>query len=307
MDGKANWKVAIAAAAALAGVGITLYAVFGSSRKPPAGGRCTWDLAMAAASDGPDPAASCPSSYPIPVVGFHPAPAFAPEPAADSPAPAPISEWPDFIPFDDSDDPFAPEPEDPVPVPEPAAAPVPEPAAAPVPEPAAAPAPAPAPSLPPPTPPPPPPPPPDLPAGFLRRVNDLRSAHGVPALSWDYALADYASRWAEKAYNYAGGPLVHSGGPYGENIFVTYAPDIEEALTQAARAWYEEWREYSFRAPGFTAGHFTALVWRATARVGVGWSRRPDGAFVVVASFDPPGNVEGLYADNVFPTASETN
>ena len=133
----------------------------------------------------------------------------------------------------------------------------------------------------------------------MRRVNKLRSVHGADPLTWDFALADYATQWAKQAYNYAGGPLVHSGGPYGENIFVTYASDIDLALSQATCAWYSEVSDYDFDVPGFTAGHFTALVWRNTRRIGVGWSRRDDGALVIVASFDPPGNVDGLYSDNV--------
>jgi pathogenesis-related protein 1 len=152
-----------------------------------------------------------------------------------------------------------------------------------------------------------PPPPKTNADDFLRRVNEMRSAHDADPLVWDYALADYATRWSEQAYNYAGGPLVHSGGPYGENIFVTHEPDIQQALTQAACAWYSEAGDYDFGAPGFTAGHFTALVWRGTRRVGLGWTRKDDGALVIVASFDPAGNVDGLYETNISrPRANPT-
>ena len=47
------------------------------------------------------------------------------------------------------------------------------------------------------------------------------------------------------------------------------------------------------------AGHFTPLVWVKTQRVGLGTFKRQDGAMIVTASFDPPGNYRGEFAKNV--------
>ena len=45
----------------------------------------------------------------------------------------------------------------------------------------------------------------------------------------------------------------------------------------------------------FKAGHYTQVVWRSTARVGAGKAKLATGpqagAWVLVANYDPPGNL----------------
>ena len=48
-------------------------------------------------------------------------------------------------------------------------------------------------------------------------------------------------------------------------------------------------------------GHFTQVVWRGTTAVGCGRSQC-NGLDVWICQYDPPGNVEGQYRDNVRPT-----
>jgi pathogenesis-related protein 1 len=37
------------------------------------------------------------------------------------------------------------------------------------------------------------------------------------------------------------------------------------------------------------------MVWRDTERMGMGQATCPDGAVIIVANYDPPGNVIGRY------------
>jgi hypothetical protein len=49
-------------------------------------------------------------------------------------------------------------------------------------------------------------------------------------------------------------------------------------------------------------GHFTQLVWVGTQRLGCGVAQCAD-MDVWVCRYDPPGNVQGRYQDNVLPTS----
>ncbi|XP_037236863.1 Golgi-associated plant pathogenesis-related protein 1 isoform X2 [Falco rusticolus] len=72
-----------------------------------------------------------------------------------------------------------------------------------------------------------------------------------------------------------------------------------------ADRWYSEIKNYSFQNPGFSSGtgHFTAMVWKNTKKMGVGKASASDGSTFVVARYDPAGNVvnPGYYEENVLP------
>ncbi|XP_009695445.1 PREDICTED: golgi-associated plant pathogenesis-related protein 1-like, partial [Cariama cristata] len=85
---------------------------------------------------------------------------------------------------------------------------------------------------------------------------------------------------------------------------------IEDFADQAVRKdvadrWYSEIKNYSFQNPGFSSGtgHFTAMVWKNTKKMGVGKASASDGSTFVVARYDPAGNVvnPGYYEENVLP------
>ena len=76
----------------------------------------------------------------------------------------------------------------------------------------------------------------------------------------------------------------------------------------ATDSWYSEIAYYDFSKPGFSyeTGHFTAVVWKATTKVGfgVGVGKCLMGGFsyncaVVVANYKDPGNYLGQFSANV--------
>ena len=66
----------------------------------------------------------------------------------------------------------------------------------------------------------------------IAKHNSLRDRQGVPALSWNQSLQDYATEWSQKCV------FDHSGGPYGENLALGY-PSIAASVD----GWYEEIKE----------------------------------------------------------------
>jgi uncharacterized protein YkwD len=134
---------------------------------------------------------------------------------------------------------------------------------------------------------------------LLAAHNRVRADHCAPPLAWSKDLAAIAQRWADHLRD-AGCAFEHSRTDYGENL----AAGTEGALDPdgVVAMWYGEIAKYDFRRGGFSmeTGHFTQVVWRATARVGCGTSRC-NGMQIWVCNYDPPGNVEGEYRENVQP------
>lgn len=74
------------------------------------------------------------------------------------------------------------------------------------------------------------------------------------------------------------------------------------SFTGTVDAWYDEIDQYSYSNPGFSmsTGHFTQVVWKSTTKLGCAyqycdsmWSN------YVVCEYDPAGNYDGEYAENV--------
>ncbi|BFI37777.1 pathogenesis-related protein 1 [Marchantia polymorpha subsp. ruderalis] len=134
---------------------------------------------------------------------------------------------------------------------------------------------------------------------YLTPHNDARAGlnEDIPSLTWDTTLESYATDWA--ATRAAAGDdcaLIHSGGPYGKNIYWSSGPSTP---ADAVQAWVSEEAYYDYAtdscsAPeGESCGHYTQVVWRDTAALGCGSATCPSGALFVVCSYDPPGNVVG--------------
>jgi len=131
---------------------------------------------------------------------------------------------------------------------------------------------------------------------MLDEHNKYRSRHGVPPLKLDNKMNDYAQKFAEWLAYYdvlQHDPWGHSR--YGENLLETYQspPKAQDAV----KLWYDEWPKY----PGYftlQSGHFSQVIWKNSKKLGVGVANKGD-KYYVVAIYDPQGNVEGAFAENV--------
>uniref|UniRef100_G1N724 Golgi-associated plant pathogenesis-related protein 1 n=1 Tax=Meleagris gallopavo TaxID=9103 RepID=G1N724_MELGA len=118
----------------------------------------------------------------------------------------------------------------------------------------------------------------------LKAHNDYRKKHGVPPLKLCKKLNRGAQQYAEELA--ASRVLKHSSesanGKCGENLaWASY----DQPGKDVADRWYSEIKNYSFQHPGFSSGtgHFTAMVWKSTKKMGVGKASASDGSTFVVA------------------------
>ncbi|XP_017462123.1 PREDICTED: Golgi-associated plant pathogenesis-related protein 1-like, partial [Rhagoletis zephyria] len=141
---------------------------------------------------------------------------------------------------------------------------------------------------------------------FVERVNFYRAKHGVGPLTLDRSISGWAQEWADRLGRE--GHMYHrQPNKYGENI-AEMIGGREMSAEFAVDMWYGEVGRYTAygREPDFSSflnwGHFTQLVWKGSRAVGVGCGRSADGLYqFVVGNFDPPGNMMGDFANNVFP------
>ena len=135
----------------------------------------------------------------------------------------------------------------------------------------------------------------------LEAHNQARARHCAPPLVWSAALAKVAQKWVDGLVR-RGCAFDHSGGAYGENLAGGTSGTLDAAAV--VDMWYREKDRYDFRAGAFSmsTGHFTQLVWRGTTRVGCG-TATCKGLDLWVCNYDPAGNVEGQYRENVLPAS----
>ncbi|CAI4045102.1 hypothetical protein SKDZ_11G2190 [Saccharomyces kudriavzevii ZP591] len=139
----------------------------------------------------------------------------------------------------------------------------------------------------------------DFSTSMVNEHNTKRALHkDTGSLTWSDTLATYAQNYAD-SYDCSGN-LVHSGGPYGENLALGYG------TTGSVDAWYNEISSYDYSNPGFSesAGHFTQVVWKGTSEVGCGL-KSCGGAWgdYIICSYKDAGNYIGEFAENVMPLA----
>ncbi|XP_020385271.1 uncharacterized protein glipr2 [Rhincodon typus] len=145
-------------------------------------------------------------------------------------------------------------------------------------------------------------------AQLLKSVNEYRVKHGAGPLTLNAAMSEKAEKWA--TYLVASRTLKHSDTPYGENIWCQQGSgSLQVTGKEVADSWYNEVKKYNFSSPGFqkNCGHFTQLVWRESKEMGAGLASDGKGLTIVVAQFDPAGNITnpGYFAENVLPVGSK--
>lgn len=130
---------------------------------------------------------------------------------------------------------------------------------------------------------------------FLYAHNIARETSGVPPLKWDKGLARFADKWAKQRKPDCN--MIHSGGPYGENIF-WYRQRKMWSPEKVVTKWFEErfnyYPETNTCTSGQMCGHYTQIVWRSTTAVGCARVKcNNNRGFLVVCEYDPCGNYEG--------------
>ena len=137
-------------------------------------------------------------------------------------------------------------------------------------------------------------------ATALRFHNKVRSDVGVGPLQWSPVLATYAQAWAEHLASSGCAPKHRPREgewkqQYGENIFMG-SGKVYRAL-EASQSWYSEIKQYRYSELNgknwYKTGHYTQMVWRNTTAVGMGMAGCKDGSIIIVANYNPPGNMMG--------------
>ncbi|KAK0456245.1 CAP domain-containing protein [Armillaria borealis] len=129
---------------------------------------------------------------------------------------------------------------------------------------------------------------------WLTAHNTVRKDHGANNLTWSDEVASTAQAYADQCN------FEHSGTSYGENLAEASGdPDIAAAV----QLWASEASEYDASNP--TYSHFTQMVWKSTTELGCGYAKCSNiyadygGGVLYVCNYNPAGNVEGEFADNV--------
>ncbi|KAI3774636.1 hypothetical protein L1987_49195 [Smallanthus sonchifolius] len=131
----------------------------------------------------------------------------------------------------------------------------------------------------------------DSPQEYVDAHNSFRKDLGLPPLTWDDTVAEFAKNFAAERKDDCA--LVHSKPPrkYGENL--AYGPELN--ATGAVFLWGREKAFYDYDtntcSPGKRCGHYTQIVWKDTLKVGcdrVMCTNTP--MCYVICSYDPPGN-----------------
>ncbi|XP_021300220.1 pathogenesis-related protein 1-like [Herrania umbratica] len=127
---------------------------------------------------------------------------------------------------------------------------------------------------------------------YLNAHNTARAAVGVGSMIWDNNVAAFAQNYANQHIGDCN--LVHSGGPYGENLAMSTG---DLSGTDAVRMWVDEKANYDYAsntcAQGKVCGHYTQVVWRNSVRLGCAKVRCSNGGTFIGCNYDPPGNFVG--------------
>jgi hypothetical protein len=152
----------------------------------------------------------------------------------------------------------------------------------------------------------------------LDKHNVYRCMHGVPALTWDADIAANAQAWADSGvWGHSPKPRTVNGKDVGENIGWGTSRTGPETVI----AWYSE---IQYKSPyglaesssdsvveGETVGHYTAVVWKSTTRLGCGKGRATingnEGDYWVCEYGNSRGNTNWLFKETVLEPATRVS
>ncbi len=133
---------------------------------------------------------------------------------------------------------------------------------------------------------------------ILDHQNKARADVGVLPLTWSIDVAAFAQAWADSLANFNDCHIKHHSNSfgYGENIFGGSSADVFKGI-DASKSWYNEKDKYTYSKLGegnwFETAHYTQMIWKTTTELGVGIAKCPSGGVVVVANYNPAGNISG--------------
>lgn len=127
---------------------------------------------------------------------------------------------------------------------------------------------------------------------YLNSHNAARKLVNVVNVTWDSAVAAYALNYAQSRVGDCS--LVHSNGPYGENL--AKGTDSFSGVA-AVNLWVAEKQYYHYASNSCTGGkqclHYTQVVWHDSLRIGCARVQCNNGWWFVTCNYDPPGNWVG--------------
>ena len=130
------------------------------------------------------------------------------------------------------------------------------------------------------------------PQDYINAHNAARSQVGVGPMTWDTSVASYAQNYVNTLKGSCN--MVHSGGPYGENLAWSSA---DLTGTDAVNMWVGEKQYYHHNsntcAAGQECGHYTQVVWQNSVRLGCAKVTCDNGGTIISCNYDPPGNYNG--------------
>ncbi|XP_022971798.1 basic form of pathogenesis-related protein 1-like [Cucurbita maxima] len=132
----------------------------------------------------------------------------------------------------------------------------------------------------------------NTPGDYLALHNRARAEVSVGPMQWSNTVAVYAQAYEEKRKGDCA--MIHSTGPYGENITAGYYPEFFRA--DAVKLWANEKPLYDHaynKCVGGKCGHYTQMVWRSSVRLGCARMPCKANSQFVVCNYDPPSNYIG--------------
>lgn len=137
-----------------------------------------------------------------------------------------------------------------------------------------------------------------------------RPGSGVPG---DVTGQEVASYWysAVKQYDFLKEPdVLHANVNAGKKIAISRAfltPGINRkyALSNCISYGDSLTQRKKSKKRVYFLGHFTQLIWASSRYFGVGKAHSRSGKIIVVANYEPVGNVSGQFQNNVFPPLPE--
>ena len=137
---------------------------------------------------------------------------------------------------------------------------------------------------------------------FLEHHNQARRELNISPLQWNENIAAFAQEWADYLANKKNCRLIHryqlkkNEPGYGENIYWGSSAKYFTPL-DASISWYNEKDKFNGKKITWEGlpktGHYTQMIWSSTREIGAGKAICPSGAIIIVANYNPAGNIIG--------------